>query len=289
MTTHPPTVDFPEARSWTTWRPKHLGSLIKPFAGPVITTGDGASCGYRDYAEPIRMQSRPFSRDHSRLIPVAHSNLYLETFGAIRIQKLSRGSCLPLRRDVAMIGLSTRLSFAFRCFSSLLFQGKIPQEVLRAVAGSAAEAASSAVTRTPSASANVGSDAPNPESVDRAVQMLALLQRDGRLVDFLEEDVSSYPDGQLGAAVRSIHNSCRQVLDRYIKLEPVLSSEEDHPVTLPPGFDPAAIKLVGNVGSERPIRGLLRHRGWRVAEVTLPSLPQGSGRAIVAPAEVEVA
>jgi len=118
--------------------------------------------------------------------------------------------------------------------------------------------------------------------------MLALLQRDGRLVDFLEEDVSSYPDGQLGAAVRSIHTSCRQVLERYIKLEPVLPSEEDHPVTVQPGFDAAAIKLVGNVSGELPIRGLLRHRGWRVAAVTLPSLPQGSGRAIVAPAEVEV-
>ena len=187
-----------------------------------------------------------------------------------------------------MIELSTRLSFAFRCFFSLLFQGKIPKEVLQAVAGSAAEVAPSPIT-TPSASAKVGCDAPNPEAVDRAVQMLALLQRDGRLVDFLEEDVSSYPDGQLGAAVRSIHTSCRQVLDRYIKLEPVLSSEEDHPVILPPGFDPAAIKLVGNIGVERPIRGLLRHRGWRVAEVTLPSLPQGSGRAIVAPAEVEIA
>ena len=59
---------------------------------------------------------------------------------------------------------------------------------------------------------------PSPESLDRAVQMLALLQRDGRLVDFLEEDVSSYPDGQLGAAVRSIHTSCRQVLERYLNL-----------------------------------------------------------------------
>ena len=188
-----------------------------------------------------------------------------------------------------MSGFLTRLSFAFRCFFSLLFQGKISQEILQAVAGSAAEIVPSPITGTRQGSAKVGGDAPNPEAVDRAVQMLALLQRDGRLVDFLEEDVSSYPDGQLGAAVRSIHTSCRQVLDRYIKLEPVLSSEEDHPVILPPGFDPAAIKLVGNVGGERPIKGLLRHRGWRVAEVTLPSLPQGSGRAIVAPAEVEVA
>jgi hypothetical protein len=187
-----------------------------------------------------------------------------------------------------MIEFSTRLSFAFRCFFSLLFQGKIPQEVLHTVAASTAEVAPSPITGTPPASAKIGGDAPNAEALDRAVQMLALLQRDGRLVDFLEEDVSSYPDGQLGAAVRGIHTSCRQVLDRYIKLEPVLSSEEDHPVTLPSGFDPAVIKLVGNVGDERPVRGVLRHRGWRVAEVTLPSLPQGSGRAIVAPAEVEV-
>ena len=118
--------------------------------------------------------------------------------------------------------------------------------------------------------------------------MLALLQRDGRLVDFLSEDISPYPDGQLGAAVRSIHTSCRQVLDRYVKLEPIISSEEDQPVTVPVGFDPAAIKLVGTVTGESPIRGLLRHRGWRVTEVNLPSLPQGSGRTVVAPAEVEV-
>ena len=186
-----------------------------------------------------------------------------------------------------MIGFSARLSFAFRCFFSLLFQGKVPQEILQAL--STAEAPLRTAERTTTAMETPGADASKPDTLDRAVQMLALLQRDGRLVDFLEEDVSSYPDGQLGAAVRSIHNSCRQVLDRYIKLEPVFSSEEDRPVTVPVGFDPAAVKLIGNVTGEPPIRGLLRHRGWRVSEVTLPSLPQGSGRAIVAPAEVEVA
>jgi hypothetical protein len=188
-----------------------------------------------------------------------------------------------------MISLSTRLSFAFRCFFSMVFQGEIPQDVLQALTGSAAGLAPPAAARTSPGPAKVGGDTSDPEAGDRAVQMLALLQRDGRLVDFLEEDVSSYPDGQLGAAVRSIHTSCRQVLERYIKLEPVISSEEDHPVTVPPGFDSAAIKLVGNVSGEPPIQGLLRHRGWRVAAVTVPSLPQGSGRAIVAPAEVEVA
>src|SRR5262245_1655665 len=179
-----------------------------------------------------------------------------------------------------MIGFSTRLSFAFRCFFSLLFQGRIPRDILQALGWAKAEAVTATTTRATFAATEAGGKAPTAESLDRAVQMLALLQRDGRLVDFLEEDVSSYPDEQLGAAVRSIHTSCRQVLERYIKLEPILSSEEDHPVTLPVGFDPAAIKVIGSLTGQPPIRGLLRHRGWRVSQVTLPSLPQGSGRAI---------
>jgi hypothetical protein len=188
-----------------------------------------------------------------------------------------------------MIGFSARLSFAFRCFFSLLFQGKIPQEIWQALSSSTAEAPLAPAAGATAAVERSGAGESDSDALDRAVQMLALLQRDGRLVDFLEEDVSSYPDGQLGAAVRSIHSSCRQVLERYIKLEPVLSAEEDHPVTLPAGFDPAAIKLIGSVKGQPPIRGLLRHRGWRVSQVTLPSLARGSGRAIVAPAEVEVA
>jgi len=176
-----------------------------------------------------------------------------------------------------MIPFSVRLSFAFRCFFSLLLQGTVPQDVLQALGASK------------SSPVKAVADKPAPESPDRAIQMLALFQRDGRLVDFLAEDVAPYPDAQLGAAVRSIHTSCRQVLDRYLKLAPVLDSDEDQPVTVPAGFDPAAIKLVGNVTGEPPFRGLLRHRGWRVAEVNLPSLPQGAGRAIVAPAEVEIA
>lgn len=176
-----------------------------------------------------------------------------------------------------MISFWTRLSYAFRCFFAILSHAEIPQDIAQELIKPARAIASPARTETPTA-----------ESVDRAVQMLGLLQRDGRLVDFLAEDVAPYPDAQLGAAVRSIHTACRQVLDRYVKLDPVIESEEDQPVTVPAGFDPAAIKLIGNVVGEPPIRGVLRHRGWRVKEVTLPSLPQGTGRAIVAPAEVEI-
>ncbi len=172
---------------------------------------------------------------------------------------------------------STRVAYAFRCFFALLLHGDLPQDIAGALGPSMATAASS----------KPAIEKPAEQPADRAVQMLALFQRDGRLVDFLAEDVSPYPDSQLGAAVRTIHTSCREVLDRYLKLEPIILSEEDRPVTVPAGFDPAAIKLLGNVAGEPPIKGLLRHRGWRVKEVTLPSLPQ-AGRNIVAPAEVEV-
>jgi hypothetical protein len=177
-----------------------------------------------------------------------------------------------------MIGFWTRFSYAFRCFFAILFHAEIPQEIARAL------------LQIPPAAAPARQEAKaaTAESADRAVQMLALLQRDGRLIDFLEEDVAPYPDSQLGAAVRSIHTACREVLDRYVKLEPVLASDEDQPVTVPAGFDPAAIKLLGNVAGQPPLRGLLRHRGWRVKEANLPSLPQGAGREIVAPAEVEI-
>lgn len=183
-----------------------------------------------------------------------------------------------------MMGFATRLSFAIRCFVSLLFHGTIPQDILRALRPELTPIATTAKP-TPVA-AKV--EKPSSESLDRAVQILALFQRDGRLVDFLEEDVSAYADGQLGAVVRTIHTSCRQVLERYLRIEPIIASEEDQPVTVPAGFDPATIKLVGNVTGQPPIRGLLRHRGWRVTEVNLPSLPQGSGRTILAPAEVEI-
>src|SRR4029077_10862522 len=129
---------------------------------------------------------------------------------------------------------------------------------------------------------------PALEAYDRAVQMLALLQRDVRLIDFLSENISAYPDAQLGAAVRTIHETCRQVLDYYLKMEPILNSEEDQPVTVQAGFDPAAIKLIGNVTGEPPVRGVLRHKGWRVKEVNLPPLPHAAGRMVVALAEVEL-
>jgi hypothetical protein len=187
-----------------------------------------------------------------------------------------------------MNGFWERVTFAFRCFFSILFHAEIPNDIAQRLvkpAGPVPQVPSAAV---PSVSRLKEVERPVSDAFDRAIQMLALLQRDGRLIDFLAENISAYPDAQLGAAVRTIHESCQQALDHYVKLEPILNSEEGQPVTVPAGFDPAVIKLIGNVAGKSPVRGVLRHKGWRVKEVKLPPLPQGSGRTVVAPAEVEL-
>ena len=187
-----------------------------------------------------------------------------------------------------MNGFWKRVAFAFRCFYSILFHAGIPNDIAQTLVNPTGPVSQVPAAAVSSVSRLKQAEQPASEAFDRAVQMLALLQRDGRLIDFLAENISAYPDAQLGAAVRTIHDNCRQVLDQYVNLEPVLNSEEDQPVTVQAGFDPAAIKLIGNVAGEPPIRGVLRHKGWRVKEVHLPPLPQAAGRMVVAPAEVEL-
>jgi hypothetical protein len=127
-----------------------------------------------------------------------------------------------------------------------------------------------------------------PQPVDAALQLLALLQQEGRLVDFLEEDLSTYADEQIGAAVRPIHEGCRAVLRDRLVLAPILPGVEGATVTVARGFDPAAVRITGNVRGEPPYRGLLRHPGWRSAGLKLPVPTGDQDPSILAPAEVEV-
>lgn len=188
-----------------------------------------------------------------------------------------------------MIGFGQRISYAFRSFFKILSSGELPGDVASELVEHTAKESGAAKLPPPTSESSVERAAElAPDSTDRAVQMLAILQRDGRLIDFFTEDIAPYSDAQVGAAVRDLHRSCKQSLERYVKLEPIISSEEGQPVTVEDPVDPAAIKLIGNVTGKPPIRGLLRHRGWRVSTVSLPRLPDGAARSVVAPAEVEI-
>ena len=123
---------------------------------------------------------------------------------------------------------------------------------------------------------------------DGALALLALLQREGRFVDFVRDSVDGASDADIGAAAREVHRGCRKVLDQHLTFEPVMPGAEEEKVSVPKGFDPSEIRLIGEAKGEPPFRGTLRHHGWRVVDAKLPSLAEGVDRTVIAPAEVEL-
>lgn len=121
-----------------------------------------------------------------------------------------------------------------------------------------------------------------------ALQLLSILQREGRFIDFLQEDVSQFSDAEIGAAARVVHEGCKRGLQDYISFAPVRSESEGDAVELPKGFDATRIRVTGNVVGEPPFRGKLAHHGWRVTKIELPTLTDGRDATVVAPAEVEI-
>ncbi len=172
----------------------------------------------------------------------------------------------------------SRVSSAFRSFFSILFSGILPEDI----------------------AAEFGFIKPLPEPVkpveelpkasDGALQMLHILQRDARLIDFLMEDITSYSDDQIGAAVRTLHADSKASLVRHVTLAPAIDGVEGTFQKMDSGKtpNPSRIKLIGNVPANGKVPGgTLRHRGWIAASVNLPALGKEDVTAI-APAELEV-
>jgi hypothetical protein len=123
---------------------------------------------------------------------------------------------------------------------------------------------------------------------DSALLLLGMLQKDGRFVDFLKEDIKSCTDQEIGAAARIVHQGCRQVLDAHLEIAPVRDEPEGSRITLAPGFDPSATRPTGNVVGDPPFHGVLVHRGWRVVQMDLPRITGGHDLHILAAAEIEL-
>jgi hypothetical protein len=194
---------------------------------------------------------------------------------------------------------ATRLWFAWLCFFRVIFDG--------AFAARAWEARDSrvlaAVPEPPQLEPRRASKASSPvtmgnppippaageaDTSSAALQLLALFQREGRFVDFLEQDLGSFSDGEIGAVARVVHEGCHKALHEHAELTPVRTEEEGTSVTLQAGFNPAEVKLSGNLQGAAPYQGVLRHRGWRAAQVKLPVPVSGHDASVIAPAEVEL-
>lgn len=120
------------------------------------------------------------------------------------------------------------------------------------------------------------------------LKLLSYLQKSGRLVDFLKEDISSFSDAQVGAAARKIHSECGLCLEEFVTIRPLLSEKEGSTITVPQGYNPEEIKIVGQVKGEPPYQGILRHRGWKAHKLTLPGSEKTSAHSVITQAEVEI-
>jgi hypothetical protein len=175
----------------------------------------------------------------------------------------------------------SRISLAFRSFFNLLFGGRLSDEVISELG----------LTRRSTAAATPVAKAPAPTPTvkisDGALQVLGILQRDSRLLDFLMEDLSSYTDDQIGGAVRELHDQCRDSVTRYVTLQPVIDGVEGT-FAQAPSKDPNVVKFIGNVPATPPSGGTLRHKGWKAIKIDLPALPPKQDATILAPAEIEI-
>ncbi|BAX62701.1 DUF2760 domain-containing protein [Burkholderia stabilis] len=183
-----------------------------------------------------------------------------------------------------------RLSLAVGTFFSVLGNREFAAGVLRVRDGAPAPVAPAPAAAPAPAPAPV--KAPVPElreaSPQAALQLLGLLQRDARFIDFVEEDIAGYADADIGAAARLVHDGCRATLREHFTIVPVRDEAEGSRVTLPAGFDATAVRVTGNVVGSAPFTGTVSHRGWRVADVRLPKLTGSHDASVVAPAEVEL-
>jgi hypothetical protein len=192
--------------------------------------------------------------------------------------------------NVSFLG---RISLAVGTFFSILGDGEFAARVQRLRSGAPVTAAPVATPAPVAAPAPTPAPQPAAPTLkqatpDAALQLLGLLQRDARFIDFVEEDVAGYSDADIGAAARVVHGGCRTVLREHFTIRPVREEAEGSRVTLPEGFDATAIRLTGNVVGKAPFTGSLSHRGWRVADVRLPRLAASHDASVIAAAEVEL-
>lgn len=186
------------------------------------------------------------------------------------------------------------VGLAFRAFFAILFGKPLPTELRAPLAPEPAklapgiEEAKAALAVTPPLAAEPPKVDTTALTEGAAIRVLFLLQSEGRLLDFLSEDIEGYADADIGAAVRDVHRGLKKALVDHLPVVPVRSEEEESRITVPAGFDPHQFRLVGQVVGEPPFSGTLKHRGWKVTKVNLPRVPEGDARFIVVPAEVEL-
>ncbi|TAL46987.1 MAG: DUF2760 domain-containing protein [Methylovulum sp.] len=197
-----------------------------------------------------------------------------------------------LAGTVAVLSL-TLIVLLLVMVASLLRSKKAPAEALVQHATAKSEPVVQVVEKIVEVEKIVHAPAPEPvilkeSTPDAALQLLGLLQKEARFIDFIKEDITAYNDADIGIAARVVHEGCNKALDEHFSLAPVREEQEGTNITVQPGFDASQLRLTGNIVGQAPFTGTLIHKGWQVTSIRLPKLTQGYNAAIVAAAEVEL-
>ncbi|HET7540980.1 MAG TPA: DUF2760 domain-containing protein [Polyangiaceae bacterium] len=186
---------------------------------------------------------------------------------------------------VTSLPLPSRIWLSWLTSFRILFDGRFAAKVALLAEGDAPQQAS-APAALPSDAPLSASEEPASAAADGALQLLALLQREGRFVDFIQQDVASFSDADIGAAARVVHEGCRRAIRSHGRVVSVRKEAEGSSLTLERAHED--VKLVGNVAGSAPFRGVLRHRGWRLEELKLPTIVGAHDSTLIAPAELEL-
>jgi hypothetical protein len=174
------------------------------------------------------------------------------------------------------------------CPACLMYFIAAPLVIASVLATVVARTAAARAGVAPAGSPPPAAETPRRPPTEAALHLLSLLQQEARFLDFIAEDIDAYSDAQVGAAVRSIHSGCRKALRDRVELQRILREEDGSPIVIAANFDPAAIRLTGNVTGAPPFHGTVQHGGWRAARISLPESVPGIDASIIAPAEVEI-
>lgn len=177
-----------------------------------------------------------------------------------------------------------RLILAFRAFFAALFSAQTATGIRAAL-----EAKPTTEPKPVEPKAKPKQPDPPKPTRSEAVALLALLQREARFVDIVQEPLADYTDAQIGAAARDVLRDCKTTLDRVFSLQPIAAESEGATIQTPAEFDPAVYKLSGNVQGQPPFEGKLVHNGWRAEKCDLPQWSGGEAAAnVIAPVELEL-
>lgn len=180
-----------------------------------------------------------------------------------------------------------RIGLAFRAFWASLLDATAATAVERALEHPSAEAGE------PKPNARLTPPTPpeksqKPAGRSDALTLLATLQREARLIDLVQEPLSSYGDAQVGAAARQVLQDTQKVLKRLFDIEPIEAAEEGTVVRLPEQASRGAYSFTDGAAVSPGGSARIVHGGWRANRVQVPIWTgEPSEAMILTPAEVE--